>query len=94
MKKAIYPALISVLLTGCMVKPDQDQIGPYPYGYTETLKSYVKKHYFDPYSMRDVAHSTPIQGHLYFKQGWLVCIEANAKNRMGAYTGLKEPYCY
>lgn len=47
---------------------------------------YAKKTFFDPYSMRDVAISNELRGTK--PNVFLVCIRANAKNRMGAYTGL------
>jgi len=78
-----------MIVSGCMVKPDQDQIGPYPDNYKSIVKDYIEKAYFDPYSLRRVSLSKPLQGHLFFQQGWLVCLEANAKNRMGGYTGFK-----
>jgi len=33
--------------------------------------------------------SQPIQGHILSQQGWIVCFEANAKNRMGGYVGIQ-----
>ena len=78
-----------LLLVGCAVTPNPEAIGPYPSDYKETLKAYVLRTYFDPYSIRSVAVSQPIQGHLFFQQGWIVCLESNAKNRMGGYIGLQ-----
>jgi len=77
-------------MSGCMtVKPDSEAIGPYPSNYKEIVKEYVEKSYFDPYSMKSVAITHPVEGHLYFQQGWIVCLQANAKNKIGGYTGLK-----
>ena len=79
----------ALLLGGCAVKPDHAQIGPYPAEYRDLVKGHIDRTFFDPYTMRNVSISYPSQGHLFFRQGWLVCVEANAKNRFGAYTGLK-----
>jgi hypothetical protein len=77
------------LMLGCAVKPDPDVIGPYPNGYENIIKNHVLKTYYDPYSIRSARLSYPNQGHILFQQGWIVCLEANSKNRMGGYTGLK-----
>ena len=77
-------------LGACAVKPDLAQIGPYPADYKELIKGHIDRSFFDPYSMRNVAISYPNQGHIFFKQGWIICLEANAKNRLGGYTGLKK----
>lgn len=45
--------------------------------------------FYDPYSIRSVSVSTPIEGHIFFQRGWITCLKANAKNRMGGYTGLQ-----
>ncbi len=88
-KKILLPVLVSMAVTGCMVKPDQDKMGPYPYNYEFIVKNYIENAYFDPYSLRRVSLSMPLQGNLFFQQGWLVCLKANAKNRMGGYAGFK-----
>jgi len=92
MNKRILILLATVvvsLLSGCAVTPNPDAIGPYPTDYKQMLKSHVLRTYFDPYSIRSVSVSQPIQGHLFFRQGWIVCLESNAKNRMGGYIGLQ-----
>ena len=39
--------------------------------------------------MRDVAISAPIEGNMgIYGYGWIVCVQANSKNRMGGYIGL------
>ena len=69
---------------------DPAKSGPYPQNYRQLAKDYVRTTFFDPYSMRDVQISTPHNGRMFAQQGWVVCIAANAKNRMGGYTGLKK----
>ena len=81
-------ASIAALLGGC-VTPNQEQIGSFPTNYRALIRDHVKKAFYDPYSMRDVGIAAPQQGHVMFQQGWVVCFRANAKNRLGAYTGLK-----
>ena len=90
MKRIIlFLASIAILLQGCAVTPDLRQIGPYPANYKSIIKDYAEKAFFDPYTMRSVSLSSPVEGHLFFQQGWITCLRANAKNRMGGYTGLK-----
>jgi hypothetical protein len=88
MKTTIVLGAMALALAGC-VTPNAEQIGPFPNNYKQAVEAYVKESFFDPYSMRDVALSAPQTGHLYFQQGWVVCLQANAKNRMGGYTGMK-----
>jgi hypothetical protein len=59
-----------------------------PSDYRQVLHSYINGNFFDPYSMRDVAISEPVAGKMYSVYGWIVCLQANAKNRMGGYVGL------
>ena len=70
---------------------------PPPAGYREQVTARVKKSFFDPYSIRDAALSQPFVQNAAFDgitpiphRGWMVCVRANAKNRMGGYIGLKE----
>jgi hypothetical protein len=89
-KRIILGAVVfAVVVSGCAIKPNPEEIGPYPSNYKEMLKAHVLRTYFDPYSLRSVSVSQPIQGHLFFQQGWVVCLESNAKNRMGGYAGLQ-----
>ena len=73
----------------CAVTMDPAAIGPHPTNYRAAVKRYIEKTFFDPYSLRSVRLSIPREGHIFFQQGWIVCLEANAKNRFGAYTGLR-----
>jgi len=55
----------------------------------------VKSTFFDPYSIRDAEIAPPKRAlgpslnEDGFTTPWVVCVKANAKNRMGAYTGRK-----
>ena len=57
-------------------------------------KTYLRSTLFDPYSVRDSEIATPkLKGSFVLtdpSEGWTVCVRANAKNRMGAYTGRRE----
>ncbi len=88
-KVQLYVVVWAVVISGCAVTPNPEAIGPYPDNYKDILKTYVLRNYFDPYSIRSASVSQPVQGHFFFQQGWIVCLELNAKNRMGGYIGLK-----
>jgi len=55
------------------------------------VAAYIRQNFYDPYSIRDAAIAPPVlmPGWMIPDVGkaWTVCIMANAKNRMGAYTG-------
>lgn len=70
---------------------------PAPANYRDQVTARVKRSFVDPYSIRDAAISRPFVQSAAFDgvtpiphSGWMVCIKANAKNRMGGYTGLTE----
>ena len=71
-------------IAGCMTVGPVE-IGPYPTNYRNIVKAHIERSFFDPYSLRNVSIAGPLKGPL----GWIVCLEANAKNRMGGYTGLQ-----
>ena len=90
--------LLSVLVsTGCaMNHPTPEQIatasyGQYPDNYQEIIQSYMSSILFDPTSVMYSEWRGPSKG--YFQDdgkavfGYRVCVEVNAKNRMGGYTG-------
>jgi hypothetical protein len=86
----LLASMTSILLvTACAVTPNQDEIGPFPSDYRDIVKNHLLRTLFDPYSVRSASISLPTQGHLLFRQGWIVCVELNAKNRMGGYVGLQ-----
>lgn len=85
MRKLI--ALAGLALAGCAGTGDP---GPYPANYKQLIAGYVRANYADPYSMRDVAVGAPVPGHYGATDGWWVCFQENAKNRMGGYTGLRQ----
>jgi hypothetical protein len=88
MKKIIPVVLIAASVAAC-VTPDASLIGPYPKNYKATVKAYIETAFVDPYSLRSVSISEPSSGHIMMQQGWVVCLLANSRNRMGGYTGLR-----
>ena len=68
--------------------------GPFPTDYKMTIRKHVLRSFFDPYSIRDASISEPVISRMGKPDGWLVCLEANAKNRMGGYTGLSRTAYY
>lgn len=90
MTKFIIEAMVVVtLLSGCAVTLNPDAVSPSPTNYRQTIKAYVFRTYFDPYSIRSAFISQPIYGYLSSRQGWIVCLESNAKNIMGSYIGIQ-----
>ncbi len=57
-------------------------------------RTYLRSTLFDPYSVRDAQIASPkLKGSFVLtdpSEGWTICVRANAKNRMGAYTGMQE----
>jgi len=87
MKRLIVAAVL-LSLSGCAVKWTQEGAGPYPDNYREVVAAHMKQSYFDPYTLRDVQIGEPIPGVFGMLQGYLVCVQANARNRLGGYVGL------
>jgi len=76
-----------LLLSGC-AGFNPEAAGPFPENWKEIVKSHIERTYFDPYSLRSVSVSTPHEGVWGPWSGYRVCLECNAKNRMGGYIGL------
>lgn len=87
MIKKVGLLIVALSLCGCSA-PTPQEIGSYPANYRATIKAYMNQTYVDPPSIRDVSISSPVEARELFMSGWLVCVQANAKNRMGGYTGL------
>lgn len=79
-----------------MTTPTPEQIahasyGQYPDNYQEIIRSYMSSILFDPTSVMYSEWRGPSkeffqeEGKTVF--GYRVCVEVNAKNRMGGYTG-------
>jgi hypothetical protein len=75
----------------------QDDVGPYPENYEVLIKQWLQVNLKDPYSVRDLVITQPIQGKYW--GGLLVTggnvtayqsrVQYNAKNSYGAYIGLR-----
>lgn len=98
MLRALGVFLSFLVLTGCKsesipIKAHEAETQP-PLAYKESVLNHIKRTYFDPYSIRSALISEPIA---YYRVGfghvWFVCYKLNAKNRYGAYTGLKQSTC-
>ena len=102
MKIAVVLA-IAASLAGCaeanrkVMSADVSEVGRYPIDYKVVTRDYLHKTLVDPYSVRDAQISKPKMGKLFVEgtlgvqePGWLVCFRSNAKNRMGAYTGISD----
>lgn len=100
MLKAFSIVGAALLVAGCSATtsaPKQSAAaGPPPSGYRAAVLSSAKQTFFDPYSVRDAQISQPLYASAVFdgvtpipRKGWIVCVSANAKNRMGAYTGIQ-----
>jgi hypothetical protein len=88
--KVISTCVSFIALAGCVSPEQANQVyssqTPPTAAVKKAVVDYAKKTYFDPYSMRDVSISAMVTlGETGLNS---VCIRMNAKNRMGAYTGL------
>lgn len=71
--------------------------GSKPTNYKKVIKEHIADNLIDPESARFTKFSKPqkswmseFQGFKNFKYyGWLVCVDVNAKNSFGGYTGKK-----
>ena len=94
--------LLAALLGACATAPSAGEIanadyGVYPSGYQETVKNYMAASLFDPYTAVYENWRGPAQGYsggnfVKIEFGYRVCVDINAKNRMGGYVGRKRYY--
>lgn len=91
--KASIAAAVAICgaLSGCVTEQQKAAVygmqRPVTSAERAAIANYVRTSFFDPYSMRDIAISNVLSGDDPKRNA--VCIRANAKNRMGAYTGLR-----
>jgi hypothetical protein len=64
-----------------------------PPAYRQMIVEKVMADFVDPYSIRDAGISAPIPGTSIMGPVATVCVRANARNRMGGYTGA-QPTAY
>lgn len=81
--------LLSLLAGACSVN-SPESAGPPPSDWKELASGAIRSSYFDPHSLRDAEIASPVAGTFNFQSGWVVCFRANARNRLGAYTGLRQ----
>jgi hypothetical protein len=79
----------AVMLCGCAGTADQtaQTDEPLPSDYRQMIVDNVRSTFFDPYSIRDAGIAAPRSGASILGHVQTVCVRANAKNRMGGYTG-------
>lgn len=98
MVRAIALVGASMLLTGCaattMAPASTADAGSPPINYRSAVAASVTSTFVDPYSIRDASISAPLYASAVFdgvtpipRKGWVVCVRANSKNRMGGYVG-------
>jgi hypothetical protein len=104
MKTAMFTIIISLALAapGCAGTPKPQVVaaadyGVYPSNYDAIIHAWIKRSFFDPYSIRDLkigvpekfwVQDAPIEGSkTHF--GYMVAVALNGKNRFGAYTGIQ-----
>jgi hypothetical protein len=96
MLKSALVAVTVCGLAGCVSTSEITLSEPAPTNYREIIAAHVRATYFDPYSVRDASIARPrgarvhVVGTFKHEEGWGVCVRANSKDRMGAYTGLKQ----
>ena len=94
-REFLVACLTLAVLAGCAsLDQPNESLGPFPDDYKTTVREHVLRSFFDPYSIRDASISEPVWSRKGEPNGWLVCLEANAKNRMGGYTGLSRTAYY
>jgi len=93
MKRFVF-AVLSTTLSACAVGGTATtDVGPPPTNYREIVARAMRAEFFDPSSLQDVWIAEPYKARLFFTDGWMVCVRANGKNRMGGYTG-QQPFGY
>lgn len=93
--------VLTMFIFGCTTPPTQKQLdaadyGAYPDSYKEIIKNYLDRSLKDPESAKIEYIFSPrtawnkLGGDLKF--GYSVCVNVNAKNSYGGYTGFQRHY--
>jgi hypothetical protein len=95
-KQCAAAVCVSAVAACAPPTPDRAEIGLPPVQYQGKVRDHIKTTFFDPCSLRDVELSEPVPVSMVFDgsnlvpySGWMVCLKANGKNRLGGYTGLQ-----
>lgn len=88
----IRSAIVLLLLAGCGVREANlkmfDNQRPASVDERAAIAANIKTSFFDPYSIRDAQISSAVVSTgIDSSTTPMICVDANAKNRMGAYTG-------
>lgn len=90
---AVLLAVTSLSACSSIGTPSANFDDPFPENYKQIVLQGIKDRFFDPYSIRDAAISSPRVGppfNIGGSEGWVVCFKGNVKNRMGGYIGMRE----
>lgn len=95
MKLAIL-VMVALIAVSCARRPTEEQIrtanyGPYPSDYESIVYGFMERILKDPDSARYKFRTPVIRGYAGSPSrfGYVVCVEINAKNSFGAYTGYR-----
>lgn len=99
----IIVMVVIAILSGCATPPPTPEelrsagYGPPPTDYQKTIRSYFQTRLKDPSSAQIRFANTPTKGWQKWSReglevGYGVCVEVNAKNSYGGYTGSKLYY--
>jgi hypothetical protein len=75
-------------LAGCATNPEASAAA-LPANWRQLVADRIRTTFFDPWSIRDAGIAEPVPGTSIYGHIMTVCVRANAKNRLGAYTGLE-----
>jgi hypothetical protein len=101
MKTKLFTLIVALALAGCaavasgadLPKFPASAYSPLPGNYKAIAKRYLDYKLFDPYSAKIEWVGKPLRSSFQTAQGWVpawsVCMFVNAKNRFGAYVGMK-----
>lgn len=80
----------AAIVGACATQSQGPAVSDLPPNYRAIIQAEVRTNFFDPYSIRDASISQPFAGTSLMGSTQTVCVRANAKNRMGGYTGAKQ----
>jgi hypothetical protein len=100
LNRTLIGAALLLSLAGCATPPTQEELatadyGPFPKDYQDTIRAYFDQTLKDPDSVRYKWRGEPSRGWETLggkKFGWRVCVDVNAKNSYGGYTGYQTSY--